>query len=48
MKTDFIPASDAAFDAWQYNLLGKVASRAPALNIPLNRVAGLQTMPASA
>ena len=43
MNKHFIPEADAAFDSWQNNLVDKVASRAPALNIPLDAVAKVQT-----
>ena len=42
MNAHFIPDPDAAFDGWQDNLMSKVASRAPALQIPSDAVAKVQ------
>jgi hypothetical protein len=34
MRTDFVPAPDAAFNLWQNNLLNKAQAAEPRLNIP--------------
>jgi hypothetical protein len=44
MTADFIPRADAVFNGWQNILMSNVASRAPALNIPLAEVAALQVL----
>ena len=42
MTSDYIPASDAEFDAWQRNLVDYVETNAPALGIPPADITSLQ------
>jgi hypothetical protein len=42
MATDYIPASDAEFDAWQKNLVDYVVANAAALGVPAADVTAIQ------
>jgi len=42
MSTDYIPASDADFDAWQQNLVNYVVANAAALGVPPADVTSIQ------
>lgn len=42
MATDYIPASDADFDAWQQNLVNYVVANAAALGVPPADVTSIQ------
>jgi hypothetical protein len=42
MATDYIPASDADFDAWQQNLVNYVVANAAALGVPPAEVTSIQ------
>jgi hypothetical protein len=43
MRTDFVPASDPAFNLWQNNLLNKAGVAAARLNIPADAMTAIRT-----
>ena len=44
MNKSFIPEQEATFYPWQSNLMSNIVSRAPALGVPLDRVAEVQAL----